>query len=308
MDRRALPRDGLRRCGPGGGVQLGDLPAADHDARRARACSRRCSPPAGAGVRPRAVPASPWRGSSTRPRTARACCAGRCAGGESTANVVARAGNPRAPRTLVVHAHHDAPQTGRIYDQSLMIALHRRRPQLTAKLKRQLPQWWLGLAAPLGAIATNVSGRRSAGAARRPARLARGGGRGRHLAQPDGARRQRQPLRSGGAGRARRDAARAARRATCACCWSPAGPRRPSRTASGRSSRPTATSWHRSETWFLNLDGVGSPHLMMLEARGAVLDGGVHRPWLSRPDRGGGPRAGHRARARPARAGLDATA
>ena len=79
----------------------------------------------------------------------------------STVNVVAELGNPLAARTLVVHAHHDAAQTGRFYDQSLMIALHRRRPELMARMKRQLPQWWLGLLAPLGALATSALGRRS---------------------------------------------------------------------------------------------------------------------------------------------------
>ena len=62
-----------------------------------------------------------------------------------------------------MHAHHDAPQTGRFYDQSLMIALHRRRPQLTAKLKRQLPQWWLGLRG----AARGAGDQRCAGAAPR---------------------------------------------------------------------------------------------------------------------------------------------
>ncbi len=80
----------------------------------------------------------------------------------STVNVVARTGSPLAPRTLVVHAHHDAAQTGRFYDQGLMMALHRRRPQLTARLKRQPPQWWLGLVAPLGALLTAARGRRAA--------------------------------------------------------------------------------------------------------------------------------------------------
>ncbi len=79
----------------------------------------------------------------------------------STVNVVARGGDPQAGRTLVVHVHHDAAQTGRFYDQSLMIALHRRRPQLTARLKRQPPQWWLGLAAPLGALVTSITARRT---------------------------------------------------------------------------------------------------------------------------------------------------
>ena len=36
-----------------------------------------------------------------------------------TVNVVARAGDPGAERTLVVLAHHDAAQTGALFDQTL---------------------------------------------------------------------------------------------------------------------------------------------------------------------------------------------
>ena len=111
-----------RRGGPRGGAQLGHLPAADHRARRARRARRRCSPPPGAGARPRLCAWSPSRGSSTRPRTGPACCGGRCAGGGAP-STWSRARATRARRrTLVVHAHHDAAQTGRFYDQSLMIA------------------------------------------------------------------------------------------------------------------------------------------------------------------------------------------
>jgi hypothetical protein len=70
----------------------------------------------------------------------------------TTVNVVARTGDLRAPLTLVVLAHHDAAQTGRFYDQSLMMALHRRRPRLVERGRRQPPQWWLGLVAPFSAL------------------------------------------------------------------------------------------------------------------------------------------------------------
>jgi hypothetical protein len=79
----------------------------------------------------------------------------------TTVNLVARAGAQDASRTLVVLAHHDAAQTGRFYDQSLMVAVYRRWPALLAEAKTQLPQWWLGFAAPLGAI-TSVAARRRA--------------------------------------------------------------------------------------------------------------------------------------------------
>jgi hypothetical protein len=78
----------------------------------------------------------------------------------TTVNVVARAGDADACRTLVVLAHHDAAQTGRFYDQSLMIAAHKRWPQRIERGRKQLPQWWLGLAAPLSALLTIATRRR----------------------------------------------------------------------------------------------------------------------------------------------------
>jgi hypothetical protein len=76
-----------------------------------------------------------------------------------TTNVVARVGEP-ATRTLVVLAHHDAPQTGFIFDQTVVRKLHARFPERIEAIKTSPPQWWLGLAAPLGAIAAAATHRR----------------------------------------------------------------------------------------------------------------------------------------------------
>lgn len=78
----------------------------------------------------------------------------------STTNVVAVAGDPGAARTLVVLAHHDAHQTGRLYDQGAQRALHRLAPGLVARARRSFPQWWLGLAGPLLTVAGAAGGRR----------------------------------------------------------------------------------------------------------------------------------------------------
>ncbi|HTR89071.1 MAG TPA: M28 family peptidase [Solirubrobacteraceae bacterium] len=66
-----------------------------------------------------------------------------------TLNLIARLGHPHAPRTLVVIAHHDAPQTGLVFDQALQIKLHQLAPQLLERVKTPLPQWWFGLSGPL---------------------------------------------------------------------------------------------------------------------------------------------------------------
>jgi hypothetical protein len=82
-----------------------------------------------------------------------------------TVNVVARTGDPVGERTLLVLAHHDAAQTGVLFAQTLQRRIHERFPTLLVRFKTQPPQWWLGLAAPLGAFASAVSGRRAPGRA-----------------------------------------------------------------------------------------------------------------------------------------------
>jgi hypothetical protein len=77
----------------------------------------------------------------------------------TTVNVVARAGDSLGERTLLVLAHHDAAQTGVLFDQTLQRKIHERFPTLLVRFKTQPPQWWLGLAAPLGALASVLSGR-----------------------------------------------------------------------------------------------------------------------------------------------------
>jgi hypothetical protein len=77
-----------------------------------------------------------------------------------TVNVVARFGDPGARRTLVVLAHHDAHQTGRLYDQGLLKALHRRAPGLLARMKTSLPQWWVGASGGVLTLYAAIRGRR----------------------------------------------------------------------------------------------------------------------------------------------------
>jgi Zn-dependent M28 family amino/carboxypeptidase len=65
---------------------------------------------------------------------------------KTTTNVVATVEASDASRTLVVLAHHDAAQTGRIFDQRWAMALHRVAPDLMQRGKKQIPQWWIGIA------------------------------------------------------------------------------------------------------------------------------------------------------------------
>ena len=84
----------------------------------------------------------------------------------TTVNVVARlgasgdGGEGALPATLVVLAHHDAPQTGFVFDQRLQRRLYELRPALIERIKTSPPQWWVGLAAPLLTFATLATRRR----------------------------------------------------------------------------------------------------------------------------------------------------
>jgi hypothetical protein len=77
----------------------------------------------------------------------------------TTVNVVAEVGEQQAG-TLVVLAHHDAPQTGFLFDQTLQRRIHELAPQLLERVKTPAPQWWIGLAGPLFTVAAAATRRR----------------------------------------------------------------------------------------------------------------------------------------------------
>ena len=97
--------------------------------------------------------------------------------------MIAEAGDPDAERTLVVLAHHDAAQTGFIFDPTFQEQLIDRFPGIVERLDTSLPMWWPVLAGPLLATAGGLSGRKglaragaviSAGAAATMADIQRG--------------------------------------------------------------------------------------------------------------------------------------
>ena len=83
----------------------------------------------------------------------------------ATVNVVGRVDNPDANRTLVVLAHHDAAQTGWLFDQTLQRKFNERFPGLLARVRTQPPQWWIGVAGQLGALLGAAARRRMPAAA-----------------------------------------------------------------------------------------------------------------------------------------------
>ena len=82
-----------------------------------------------------------------------------------TVNVLAKAGDPDATHTLVVLAHHDAAQTGFLFDQTAVRAFHERFPTVIPKIKTQPPQWWPGFAGPILGVAAALTGSRRLGRA-----------------------------------------------------------------------------------------------------------------------------------------------
>ena len=77
-----------------------------------------------------------------------------------TWNVVAEAGDRDADRTLVVLAHHDAANTGKIFDPTLSEAVIDRIPGLVERRDTSIPLWWGVLAGPLMVAAGGATGRR----------------------------------------------------------------------------------------------------------------------------------------------------
>ncbi len=69
-------------------------------------------------------------------------------------------GERRGPGTLVVIAHHDAPQTGLIFDQTLQRRIYELAPRVIERYKTPLPQWWTGLAGPASTLLAAAARRR----------------------------------------------------------------------------------------------------------------------------------------------------
>jgi Zn-dependent M28 family amino/carboxypeptidase len=65
-----------------------------------------------------------------------------------TWNVIARCGDPDATRTLVVLAHHDAAPTGAIFDDQAQAFLGELFPGVLERIDTSLPLWWSMLAMP----------------------------------------------------------------------------------------------------------------------------------------------------------------
>lgn len=79
--------------------------------------------------------------------------------------MVASVGDPDAPRTLVLTAHHDAAPTGAVFDERAARWFATRYPHLLDKVNENPPMWWPVLAGPalvaLGSAAGSKTLRRA---------------------------------------------------------------------------------------------------------------------------------------------------
>ncbi len=79
----------------------------------------------------------------------------------TTWNVVAEAGDPDAERTLVVLGHHDAAQTGAIFDDRAQAWFGEAFPGILERIDTSLPLWWPVIAAPALAALGAARGNRA---------------------------------------------------------------------------------------------------------------------------------------------------
>ncbi|HYM55601.1 MAG TPA: M28 family peptidase [Solirubrobacteraceae bacterium] len=196
-----------------------------------------------------------------------------------TVNVIARAGEQEAQDTLVVLAHHDAPQTGLLFDQTLQRRLHELAPQVLERTKTPPPQWWIGLAGPLSTIGAALGRRR---------RLARAGVAIGALGAALVADVWRSQTVAGANDNLSGVAALVAlaellrerplpgMRVLLVSCGAEETLQDGVRAFVARHRRELAP----GRTWFVNLDTVGSPHLAMLEAEGPIWMERYAGSWL----------------------------
>jgi hypothetical protein len=196
-----------------------------------------------------------------------------------TWNVVAEAGDPDAERTLVVLAHHDAAQTGFIFDPSFQEALIDRLPGIVERRDTSLPMWWGVLAGPVLAAAGGVTGRRG---------LARAGAALSALATTALADIQRSPTVPGANDNLSAVAVIVA--LAEALRERPLQGLRVQLVSVGAEEvlqggiygycSDHLAAMDREKTWFLNVETVGGPSLALLEGEGeVVMEDYFDRPW-----------------------------
>ncbi len=188
----------------------------------------------------------------------------------TTWNVVGEIGPADAERTLVLLAHHDAAQTGRIFDQGGQRFIAARFPGLVERADTSVPLWWGVFGGPLMVAAGAITGRKgltaagsavSAGAALSLADIQRG-------AVVPGANDNLSAVACLVAvAEALRDEPLDGLRVVLASC----GAEEILQGGIHGFAARHLSKMDRQRTWVLNLDTVGSPELCLLEGEGEVV-------------------------------------
>jgi hypothetical protein len=189
---------------------------------------------------------------------------------EPTWNVVGSSGDPEAARTLVLLAHHDAAPTGLIFDDRVQAWVGDRFPWLIERTNTAVPLWWGPLAAHGLIAAGALTGRR---------RLAFLGLCGTALSVAAFHDIARSPVVPGAndnlsgvavlvglAERLRAKPIEGLRVLLVSC-----GAEEVIQGGIGSFARTHFPRLPRDRTWFLNLETVGSPQLILLEGEGPLV-------------------------------------
>jgi hypothetical protein len=189
---------------------------------------------------------------------------------KTTWNVIAESGDPAATKTLVVLAHHDAAPTGMIFDDRLQAWFGHRFPGIIERKDTSLPFWWAMLSGPaLVAL----------GAARNKRGLTRAGLVSSIVGAAVNADIARSPVVPGAndnltavavlvalAELLRENPPKGLRVLLVSC-----GAEEVIQGGIHAFGRRHFPNLDREHTWFLNLDTVGSPKLILLEGEGSVV-------------------------------------
>ncbi|MGI8714215.1 MAG: M28 family peptidase, partial [Solirubrobacteraceae bacterium] len=189
---------------------------------------------------------------------------------KTTWNVVGECGAESEPRTLVVLAHHDAAPTGAIFDPTFQRWLGETFPGLIERIDTSFPLWWALLAAPLLVASGSLRGRRGQLAA---------GVVGSTIGLATFADVARSPIVPGAndnlsavavlvalAERLRSEPIAGLRVVLASC-----GAEEVIQGGIYGFARRHFPRLDRERTWFLNLETVGSPRLIMLEGEGPMV-------------------------------------
>ncbi len=188
----------------------------------------------------------------------------------TTWNVVGEIGAPDAPRALVLLAHHDAAPTGKIFDDTLQRWWGETMPGIIERIDTSLPLWWALMSAPGLVALGSLRGRRG---------LIAAGLAGSALGTAVFEDVARSPIVPGAndnltavavlvalAERLREEPVEGLRVVLASC-----GAEEVIQGGIYGFARRHFPALDRERTWFINLETVGSPRLIMLEGEGPVV-------------------------------------